>query len=94
MSRIDATNSILTAFEDGYEELFLTIRPHVTALQADAICLGAFKFLIQKYLRNGETVMPTPDCLLHTARAFAQIQVERVHNNPKQTNHEGSSLSN
>ena len=94
MSRLDARNAMLTAFEDGYEELFLSIRPHVTALQADEICRGAFKFLIRKYLTNGETVSPTRNCLLHTAHAFAQIQVDRVHNNPKKTNHEGSALSN
>ncbi|MBT4767411.1 MAG: hypothetical protein HOO04_03530 [Phycisphaerae bacterium] len=94
MSQEDTANAVLSAFEACYEELYLSVRPHVTAPQAEAICRGAFKYLIRKYLEKGETIIPSPDCLLHTARAFAQVQVDRLRKNTNTSNHEASTLSN
>jgi len=94
MSQEDAANAVLSAFEACYEDLYLSARTHATAPQAEAICRGAFKYLMRKYLENGETIIPSPDCLLHTARAFAQVQVDRLQKNTNTSNHEAPTLSN
>lgn len=93
MSRIDAVHAISTAFEAGYEDLFLSIRPHATAAQSQAICRAAFKYLIRKYLKQTEMIIADPDCLLHTAHAFAQVQIDKLRTNSKTSNHQASSLS-
>ena len=93
MSQKDAANALLSAFEACYEDLYLSARPHATAAQTEAICRGAFKYLLQKYLENGETIIPSPDCLLHTALAFAQVQVDRLQKNMNTSNHKAPTLS-
>ena len=90
MPRFNAANAIQRAFEAGYEDLFLAVRPHVSAAEAQAICRAAFRYLIKRYLENDETTIPSDDCLLHTARAFVQVHLERrvsstnpaIHHNP------------
>jgi hypothetical protein len=93
MPRFDAANAITTAFEAGYEELFLAVRPHLSAREAQTLCRAAFRYLIKRYMEKDETTIPSDDCLLHTARAFVQVHLERRLNTPKDSTNQNPTLS-
>ncbi|HCA38170.1 MAG: hypothetical protein QF781_00490 [Phycisphaerales bacterium] len=93
MPRFDAANAITAAFEDGYEELFLAVRPHLSARETQTLCRAAFNYLIKRYLKTDEKAIPSADCLLHTARAFVQVHLERRLNTNKDTKHHNPTLS-
>lgn len=93
MPRFDAANAITTAFEAGYEDLFLTVRPHMSGKDAQTLCRAAFKYLIRRFLENDEKTLPSPDCLLHTARAFVQVHLERRLATSKDSKHHNPTLS-
>ncbi|MDP6986449.1 MAG: hypothetical protein QGG74_00260 [Phycisphaerales bacterium] len=93
MPRFDAANAITAAFEDGYEELFLAVRPHLSVREAQALCRAAFRYLIKRYLENDEKAIPSADCLLRTALAFVQVHLQRRLKTPIDSTNQNPTLS-